>query len=246
MVACTASAALAVSGCANMGAGGYLGALAGGAGGAALGDSMDAGDGLMTLVWAVAGMSLGAAMGNGALTPGELAQGMADAQRNMEAEEAARVAAQYGTGSSSSTSESSGSSSASTASSGGSASISTSPRSTARGRTVYVFCFAEITLEPASQGRNGRVERVNSNIVEMDQFHNTLTHRAWREHLMAIGYDQSRIAGQGQCYDNPSYAVAEEFLEELQLRGTTGPNRYPDGVLSWKYLRYAPEGFPYQ
>ena len=90
MVACTASAALAVSGCANMGAGGYLGALAGGAGGAALGDSMDSGDGLMTLLWAVAGMSLGAAMGNGALTPGELARGMYDAEAQRQAEEQQR------------------------------------------------------------------------------------------------------------------------------------------------------------
>ena len=242
MVACAASAALAVSGCANMGAGGYLGALAGGAGGAALGDSMDSGDGLMTLLWAVAGMSLGAAMGNGALTPGELAQGMADAQRNMEAEEAARVAAQYGTGNTSTSSTTSNS----TASPQGTASISSAPSSANRARAVYVFCYAEIMLERPSQGRNGRIERVNSRIVETNHYNNSRTPRAWNNYLVSIGYDQNVSANAGVCYDNASYEQARDLLEDLQTSATTGPNRMPDGVLSWESLPYDPEEFPYQ
>ena len=193
VVACTASAALAVSGCANMGAGGYLGALAGGAGGAALGDSMDSGDGLMTLLWAVAGMSLGAAMGNGALTPGELAQGMADAQRNMEAEEAARYLPPggYSDSGSSDTSTSSSSSTSSASRSGGTARLS-SPATSDDGldRTIkkWVWCQARggVTVQRAGQSWVSSIGLVEVSYRDMRETGLDFQEGAevkWREYL---------------------------------------------------------------
>jgi hypothetical protein len=74
LLAAVCACGVMTSGCANMGAGGYLGLLGGAAAGGYAGSEMDDGSGTMTMVGAVIGGSLGMVLGSGAVTPGEMVQ----------------------------------------------------------------------------------------------------------------------------------------------------------------------------
>ena len=97
LVAGTLAMALTVGGCENMNTGGWLGMIGGAAAGAYAGDAYmepedGSGDGSWLLFGAVIGGSIGMLLGSGAVTPGEMAQGMADANENMKREEQEKVA----------------------------------------------------------------------------------------------------------------------------------------------------------
>ena len=104
LVVGSVAAALSLSGCENMNAGGWIGMLAGGAAGAYAGDAYlepadGTGDGTMMLMGAFMGASLGMLLGSGAVTPGEMTTAMVQANENIRAEEQQKAAEAVGYGS---------------------------------------------------------------------------------------------------------------------------------------------------